>query len=219
MSGTLIYYKCMTPEFLKPHVIGVGTSGSTETELNIAQDSQNNEIILRVDLFPAGKLAQNDDITVVMNVVTEGPDPIYPPPPVPPPVTPWRRPDPLAFMVSDGDKAVGIQVRDTDEYHSIGPYQGISGRVGGQLTHIKYLRGGVEPVTSYPRRWPQLFEIILKPQSTWGACSTAIEGGHSFSTAFPFPLRIDSGLKLEVYRHRLIETYTINMIEVAVYIN
>lgn len=214
-SPTLLFYKCMTPDFLRPMTIGVKTDGSTDTELNIGSDDFDNEIILRVPLLQMGVLRDTDDITVAITAATEGPPPI---------VAPWNlqrafsiAPDPLAFMVSDGIVAVGMQVRDPREYHTIGPYQGIAGDVGPILKNIKYIGDTAEPIANYPRRWPQVFEIQMKPQSFWGSCSSAADEGHSFSARYPYNLTIGNGLTLEVYRHRNIEEYTINMIEVAVY--
>lgn len=204
MAHPLIYYKCMTPEFLKTEVRGVGTAGSDETELHIGKDTQDNEFILDVDLISRGKLKRGDDITVVINVAAEGPPP--------------QTYDPLAIMIGDGDRAMGVQLRDPSEYHTIGPYQGIAGDVGRMLTDITYLPSDEKNYThGQLQRWPQLFEIKLKPQSYWGVCSSAANGGISLSFTYPRELHIDEGIKLYLFRNKRTETYTINMIEVLIY--
>ena len=199
-----LYYKCMTPEFLRKEVEGVGTAGSDETELHIGQDGQDNEFILDVELIARRKLRSSDDITVVINVAAEDP--------------PSKVYDPLAIMIGAGDKAMGVQLRDPKEYNTIGPYQGIAGEVGKLLTDITYLPSDEKNYTyGQGQRWPQLFEIKLKPQSYWGVCSSAANGGISLSFTYPKRLPLDEGLKLYLFRNKRTATYTINMIEVIIY--
>ena len=204
----VIFYKCMTPTYLKSKVIGVGTSGSDDTELEIGQDSQNNEVILRQTLLNQhDKVSSCDDLTVAINMACEGPPPkVY---------------DPLSIMISDGRNAMGVQLRDPSEYHTIGPYQGIAGDDGRLLTNITELKS-TEKDAAYDyqhgqlQRWPQMFRILLKPNSYWGLCSSAANGGISLSYNYPKQLNVAFGLQLVLFRNKSTETYTINMIEVTV---
>ena len=198
----------MTPDFLKGTVEGVSTTGSSSTELEIGTDSQNYEIILRQQLLTSRQVKRNADITVKINVAAEGPPP--------------SKYDPLAIMIGDSFHVMGVQLRDPTEYHTIGPYQGIAGEDGYQLTNIKELKS-TEKETNYRpgewQRWPQMFNIILKPNSRppWGLCSSAANGGISLSYVYPRNLRLDQGLDLVLFRGKSTETYAINMIEVSIY--
>ena len=203
----VLFYKCMPPSYLQTKVIGVGTSGSDDTELEIGQDSQNNEVILRQTLLRRNEVHGGDDLTVAINLACEGPPPkVY---------------DPLSIMISDSRDAMGVQLRDPTEYHTIGPYQGIAGDDGRLLTNITELKS-TEKDAAYDyqhgqlQRWPQMFRILLKPNGYWGLCSSAANGGISLSFSYPKRLRVDDGLELVLFRNKSTETYTINMIEVTV---
>lgn len=198
----------MTPDFLAGTVQGVSTTGSSSTELDIGTDSQNYEIILRETLLTGRQVRRNADITVKINVAAEGPPP--------------SKYDPLAIMIGDSFSVMGVQLRDPTEYHTIGPYQGIAGEDGYQLTSIKELKSTEKEVNYRPgewQRWPQMFNIVLKPSARppWGLCSSAANGGISLSFAYPRNLRLDQGLDLVLFRGQSTETYTINMIEVSIY--
>ena len=194
----------MTPTFLKSKIVGiVDTTGTTETELKIGADSAAHEIILEVELLTSG-LQNDDDITVVINVATEGPPP--------------SKYDPLAIMITDGDNAMGIQLRDPTEYRTMGPYVGIAGEYGRQLTDIQINKS--DELNYKPgdwQRWPQSYQIQLKPNSYWGTCSSPAHGGISLSFVYPKRLRFRRQLSLVLYRGEKSENYTINMIEVSVY--
>ena len=198
---------CPQATYLKTKVIGVGTSGSDDTELEIGQNSQNNEEILCQTLLKGNNVGGVDDLTVAINLACEGPPPkVY---------------DPLSIMISDSRDAMGVQLRDPSEYHSMGPYQGIAGDDGRLLSNITTLKY-TEKDSAYdykPRdvqRWPQMFRILLKPNGYWGLCSSAANGGISLSFSYPKRLRVDDGLQLVLFRNKSTETSTFNMIEVTV---
>ena len=205
-TSPLIFYKCMPPDYLKKKVIGVETTGSDDTELAIGKDSQNMEIFLRDKLLPEFLLSRHEDITVTINVAAEGPKPSYY--------------DPMSIMIGDTETVMGVQLRDPSEYHTIGPYQGIAGDDGRQLTNITYLKS-TEKEIDYARerwqRWPQMFRIKLKPSSYWGLCSSAANGGISLSYSYPKALSLNNGLELVLFRNKSSEMYTINMIEVFIH--
>ncbi len=62
-----------------------------------------------------------------------------------------------------------------------------------------------------------MFRIKLKPSDLWGLCSSSANGGISLSYGYPNPLNLGDGLQLVLFRNKNTETYTINMIEVAIY--
>ena len=218
----LVYYKCMIPEYLKSKVQG-SSAGSDSTELEIPAGGQDHQLVLIEQLIPQNALLPTADITVTINVAAEGPPP--------------EKYDPLSICVADkpvGGTALGVQLRDPSEYHSIGPYQGITGKSGYALTAIQELKSTEKDAArDYQRgdlqRYPQYFTIKIKPNppspspqsflkmAPWGLCSSAANGGISLSHNYPTPLNPQDGLFLVLYRNKSTEAYTINMIEVTIY--
>ena len=219
-TGELLYYKCMTPEFLKSALTDQSLlqPGSGDTELKVGTDTVQFDSILDVTLL--AKKAKGDpardDLTVVINVAAEGPKPS------------WY--DPLAVCITDRKNVMGIQLRDPSEYKKagLGPYMGIFSPFGPSLGNPTIVQS-IEKEQDFKYeswlRWPQMFNIKLKPNPTgsgafghtWGLCSSAAAGGTSLSYTLGPTLDVDEQLDLVLYRNKKTETYTINMIEVAVY--
>ncbi|XP_064406542.1 uncharacterized protein LOC135351474 [Halichondria panicea] len=216
--GGLLYYKCMTPDFLKTTTTGVSTTGSNDTELKIGTDAAPFEAILHVPIFDKfkGNAVVPEDITVCINVAAEGPKANYY--------------DPMAVCVTDNQNVMGIQLRDPSEYKKagLGPYMAIYGGFGKTVVSPVIIQSN-ETEDNFKReswlRWPQMFNIKIKPNPSagtlgspaWGLCSSACAGGTSLSYIYPNKLDLKNGLQLVLYRNKTTETYTINMIEVAIY--
>ena len=208
----------MTPDFLKKTTVGVSTTGSNDTELKIGTDAAPFEAILHVPIFDKfeGDEAP-EDITVCINVAAEGPKASFY--------------DPMAVCITDNHHVMGIQLRDPSEYTKagLGPYMSIYGGFGRTIVDPVVTKSN-ETELDFERetwlRWPQMFNIKIKPNPSggvfggspaWGLCSSAVSGGTSLSYIYPNKLNLKHGLQLVLYRNKITETYTINMIEVAVY--
>ena len=220
MAGQLVYYKCMTPDFLKDKVFNKSlTAGSSDTELKIGQDDSTFEVILDVPILPERLPGDPDrtDLTVCISIAAEGPPPTYY--------------DPLSVCITDRQKVMGVQLRDPSEYagkEGLAPYMGVYGDFGRNLTNPKIIES-TEKEQNFHRnmwlRWPQMFNIKLKPNPAggvfglppWGLCSSAVAGGVSLSYSYPDKLDVDNRLDLVLYRYKPSETYIINMINVAIY--
>ena len=219
-TGELLYYKCMTPDFLKTALVDqhLLATGSGDTELKIGTDTAQYDAILDVPLLSPRTFGDPDrtNLTVCINIAAEGPKPSYY--------------DPLSVCITDRKNVIGIQLRDPSEYtkKDLGPYMGISGAFGPSLkgpTIVKSVEKEQDFRYESWLRWPQMFNIKLKPNPhaggvfghAWGLCSSAVAGGTSLSYTLGEKLDVDRRLDLILYRYRTTETYTINMIEVAVY--
>ena len=227
ISMALLYYKCMIPEYLKTRVnAAVSSTGSDSTELEIPTGGQDHQLILIDQLLAPGNTQLNNaDITVTINVAAEGP--------------PAEKYDPLSICIADkpvGGTAMGVQLRDPTEYHTIGPYQGISGTSGHILSAIQEHKSTEsDAARDYKhgdlQRYPQYFTIKIKPNppnptpqsflpmAPWGLCSSAANGGISLSHNYPTPINPQDGLFLVLYRNKSTESYTINMLEVTIYLD
>lgn len=227
----VIYHCVMTPQWLVNYAImddSVQISGRNEAslKLEVKADDQNFENILSVAVVGPQVLTDDADVTVRINIALEHSQPIPPASPPPRPI------DPLCVTIADGwsgrsgrtpAHALGFQIQDPINYRTTGPYQGIEGECGRVLggNHPPDIKiAGREPLSAQEFvRWPQLFQITLLPQWKWGSCYSAIAGGHTISTTFNNSLNLRDGLYLTLFRSQSTETYTINFIEVEVYLN
>ena len=219
MAGQLIYYKCMTPDFLKDKVYNQGiTAGSDATELEIGQDGSTYGVVLDVPLLAMKQAKDPDrsDLTIRISIATEGPK--------------ANNRDHLSVCVTDRKKVMGVQLRDPTEYKvdPCQPYMGIYGGFGRTLSNPDIIKSAETEQNlrwDSEARWPQMFNIMLKPNPAggvfglppWGLCSSAVNGGVSLSYGYPDKLDVDNRLDLILYRMKPSETYIINMIEVAIY--
>ena len=213
-TGELLYYKCMTPKYLEKFVDRLIEGGSDDIELKINPSGTEYRRLLSVQLLPQnfGPPQERDNLTIMINVAAEGPKPSYY--------------DPLSVCISDGRDVMGIQLRDPTEYtkKEFGPYMSMYGRDGYSLTNVVNKPSAEhEQNFNYEewRRWPQMFNIRIKPNpgqdQPWGLCSSSINGGVSLSFTYPRQLDVARPLSLNLFRYKSSESYTINMIEVAIY--
>jgi len=225
-----IYHSVMTPKWLLNNADLDNSvdlsSGQTQAslELKVKGDVENYDHILTVGLVAPNVLPARSDVIVKINIALEHSQPI--PPPSPPP----RPLDPLCVTIADGwptsDEdnayAFGFQIQDPTSYKRNGPYLGIEGKCaqifGGGKPDIKEV--GKEALKDQEFvRWPQLFQITLLPTDKWGSCYSAIAGGHTISTLFNNRVKVEKGLYLSLFRNISNEIYTINFIEVEIFLN
>ena len=72
-TPTLLYYKCMAAEYLKTAATVNTDPTSNAVELKFGQGLFDDEKLLRKSLLTANALQPGDDITVIINLSTEGP--------------------------------------------------------------------------------------------------------------------------------------------------
>ena len=203
----LLYHRFMTPNWLDKNAeFNCKREVVDDVRLTIGTDGRKYENIFKLSLIPAGFLKRKEDITVRMLVGIELPEPKPQPQP----------PDPLAFMLSDGSKAIGIQLRDpTRDYGTKGPYIGIEGNPGRGLDSVTEMAQGV--VTTTSRLNPDQFEIVIKPTQFWGSAYCAIDTGHKLCVTYFKELDLSKEIKLDLYRDEPNEVYSINYIELWIY--
>ena len=200
----LLYHRFMTPTWLDKNAeFNCKHEVEDDVRLTIGTDGRKYENILKLSLIPAGNLKPTEDITVRMLVGIELPEQT-------------SKPDPLAIMLSDGSKAIGIQLRDpTRDYRTKGPYIGIEGIPGRGLDSVREMAQGV--VTTTSRLNPDQFEIVIKPTQFWGSAFCAIDTGHKLCVTYFKDLDLSKEIKLDLYRDEPNEVYSINYIELWIY--
>lgn len=97
---TLLYHRFMTPNWLRDNATFNCETEGNDVRLTIKADTRKYENIFKVPLLASGFVPRGEDLTVRMHVGVELPEPAAP------------NRDPMAYMMSDGDYAVGIQLRD-----------------------------------------------------------------------------------------------------------
>jgi hypothetical protein len=133
--ANLIYYNMMTPNWLKDKSNKADWSKTAPTfedlRVKVGKDTLPYEKICKVPLIAGKDFAQTSkDITVRMNIGLELPDTKQ--------VTggnpdiidmPTKPTDPIIFMLTDGNKGMGMVIQDVSQQHDkLGPYYGIQGQ-------------------------------------------------------------------------------------------
>lgn len=223
----LVYTKHMTPKWLNNYrneFIDWNVDGIREkdTVLEIPGDNSDFERIVTIDLIDTDVTARTDVMVFKIRASLEHVSPL-----IEPRVRQPRIRDPLSIMISDGDRAVGVQIQDPEDYHTIGPYVGIEGDAGSILTNItrhdSQMKDSDKVPDSERRRWPQVFDIIIRVSNKRretecsASCYSAVRGGLAITSAFSNPLNARGPWSLELYRGEREETYNINYLDVQVF--
>ena len=194
----------MLPNWLRNNATWRSDYGGNDLNLVILPDASDWENILRVPLIPSGELSNLEDITVKMKVGVVLPEPD-------------KSRDPMSYMISDGDKSVGIQLLDPNhDYATLGPYRAVEG----ESARAKLRNPNVDvaaTVRSTSRNNPDQFELSFKPSELFGSAYCAIDDGHKIVAQYSDTLKLSQGLTFELYRFKSTERYTINYIEITVY--
>ena len=200
----LLYHRLMLPNWLRNNATWRSDYGGNDLNLVILPDASDWENILRVPLIPSGELSNLEDITVKMKVGVVLPEPD-------------KSRDPMSYMISDGDKSVGIQLLDPNhDYATLGPYRAVEGdSATAKLRNPKV--DVATTVTSTSKNNPDQFELSFKPSELFGSAYCAIDDGHKIVAQYADSLKLSQGLTFELYRFKSTESYTINYIEITVY--
>ena len=178
-------------------------------DLNLVMppDSVDWENIFKVVLIPKNVLDDDADIAVKMKVGVILPEPKKPR-------------DPMSYMISDGDYSIGVQLLDTNhDYSTKGPYKPVEGE--SQKRKLKVDTSDDYSnvlVSTTVQKNPDQFKMTFKPPETFGSAYCAIDDGHMIVAQYGDTLNLSKGLTFELYRYQT-ERYTINEIEIAVYLD
>ena len=178
-------------------------------DLNLVMppDSVDWENIFKVVLIPKNVLDDDADIAVKMKVGVILPEPKKPR-------------DPMSYMISDGDYSIGVQLLDPNhDYSTKGPYKPVEGE--SQKRKLKVDTSDDYSnvlVSTTVQKNPDQFKMTFKPSETFGSAYCAIDDGHMIVAQYGDTLNLSKGLTFELYRYQT-ERYTINYIEIAVYLD
>ena len=177
--------------------------------LAISSDTKQYENIFKMGLIGPDILKRKEDITVRMKVGVILPEPSQP----------AAVPDPISFMITDGERGIGMTLMDPrSDYDDTGPYRSVEGNVEGRVLDPDQAAPSVSQSTN-TRVNPDQFEMNFLPSETFGTAYCALDDGHKFVATYSRALKLNQGLNLELYRKEPEEEYTINYIEVGVYRN
>lgn len=216
-NGEMLYYKCMTPAYLRTRAVSLNIDGSDDTELKIGPDDTQYESLLHVPILGKAKDAlERSDITVCINIATEG--------------AAVNCYDPLSVCITDHLNVMGVQLQDMSEYQKpdIGPYLGMYGQFGRTLLNPTVIKSSEKEknfINATWVRWPQTFNIKIKPNPkgdvfgapAWGSCNSSTGGGVSLSYVYPNKLDMERPLDLVLYRYKADKSYVIHSIEVIIF--
>ena len=170
-------------------------------------DSVDWENIFKVVLIPKNVLDDDADIAVKMKVGVILPEPKKPH-------------DPMSYMISDGDYSIGVQLLDPNhDYTTKGPYKPVEGE--SQKRKLKVDTSDDYSnvlVSTTVQKNPDQFKMTFKPSETFRSAYCAIDDGHMIVAQYGDTLNLSKGLTFELYRYQT-ERYTINEIEIAVYLD
>ena len=206
----LLFHRLMLPQWLRESKAVEWSCGalnegqSDELKLVIKQDSSDWENIFRILLIPKCVLADEADITLKMKVGVVLPEP-------------EQKRDPMPCMISDGNRAFGIQLLDPNhDYAKSGPYRALEGESARNLLRSpKVYDTGTVPTNT--RNNPDQFELSFKPSESFGSAFCAVDDGHKITALYSDVLELSKGLWFELNRFKSTERYTINYIEITVY--
>ena len=170
-------------------------------------DSVDWENIFKVVLIPKNVLDDDADNAVKMKVGVILPEPKKPH-------------DPMSYMISNGDFSIGVQLLDPNhDYTTKGAYKPVEGE--SQKRKLKVDTSDDYSnvlVSTTVQKNPDQFKMTFKPSETFGSAYCAIDDGHMIVAQYGDTLNLSKGLTFELYRYQT-ERYTINEIEIAVYLD
>ncbi|KAL9983551.1 hypothetical protein ACROYT_G005740 [Oculina patagonica] len=104
------------------------------------------------------------------------------------------------------------------DYGSSGPYRAVEG----DSAKAKLRNPNVDvaaTVTTGSRNNPDQFELTFKPSEMFGSAYCAIDDGHKIVAQYSDSLKLSQGLTFEMYRFESVERYTVNYIDITVYMD
>jgi len=118
-----------------------------------------------------------------------------------------------SFVISDGDRFVGMLTLDKNNYPSSAPCFGIEGSSGNTMTHRHTDATLPKPSETY---YPGRFEFQLSLSDRWGTCFVPLDGGFSREMVYQYKLNQNNGLFLEIYGDDAQEKEGIKYIELSI---
>ena len=118
-----------------------------------------------------------------------------------------------SFVVSDGNRYIGVQTTDKNNYKDHAPCLGIEGASGPTWTD-RY-RNALLPKPS-ETFFPGRFENQLSLSDRWGTCFVPLDGGFSREMIYQHNLNPSHGLFLEIYGDEAQEKEGIKYIEMTI---
>jgi len=223
----LLYYNMMTPAWLsdprnRADWRRANNKKFEDLRVVVGPDTMPYEKVCSIPLISGSffaKAPENRDITVRIQVGLELPDTMevvdgrttaidMPKKPV----------DPLAILVTDGNKAIGVVLQDILNDHEIGgPYYAIQGDVGPTALSNVSTNIGQQLTRTSAKNNPDEYRITLKPGEYWGEAYSAIDGGHKSLFYFNKTINLTNGLNLQICRIDPEGTFKINYLEVSVF--
>ena len=101
-----------------------------------------------------------------------------------------------SFVISDGDRFIGMITNDKNDYGSSAPCYGTERGSGKTMTRHTEDTALPKPSESY---YPGRFEIQLSLSDRWGTCFVPLDGGFSREMVYQYKLNPNNGLFLEIY--------------------
>jgi len=118
------------------------------------------------------------------------------------------------FVISDGVRGVGFEMRDETSGHHC---RGIEGLMGDTLSSRSISSGVLNTVSL--STFPEEFVITLAPSQRWGSCYYAVSNGVISPASYSRYLYLDQELSIEVYAESTSERYLFNYIIVEIHEN
>ena len=118
-----------------------------------------------------------------------------------------------SFVISDGDRFIGMLTIDKKDYASAAPCIGIEGQGGTTMTGHS---DAFLPKPSERSYYPGRFEVQLSLSDRWGTCFVPLDGGFSREMVYQYKLNPNNGLSLEIYGNDAQEKEGIKYIELSI---
>ena len=115
----------------------------------------------------------------------------------------------MSYMITDGDFAMGLDPNQDNAPY--GPYRAVEGDVAKTKSRNPNTDVASTVSTSSTNK-PDQFEIQIKPSEAWGLAYCAVDDGHKIAVRYSDCLKLNKGLKLELYRYRSTERHTIHYV-------
>ncbi|XP_068704958.1 uncharacterized protein [Montipora foliosa] len=183
--GNVIYHEIMTPSWLEAHASYMSNARTlTSKQLTFNPIPEKQAALLKVPLISSGVIKVSTPLTaeiVVANNISIGKSEY----------------SNIRYVVSDGEKFVGIQTFGKNLYDSYPPCSGVEGVSGATATDLQWTGRSSKPSDSF---YPGRFVFTLKLNERWGSCYTAHDGGFTKTVGYSKRLTLSKGLTLEVYK-------------------
>ncbi len=119
-----------------------------------------------------------------------------------------------SFVISDGNRYIGMVTNDKLSLSVAAPCMGTEGSSGKTIASQR--NDGFLPKPSETQYYPGRFEIQLSLSDRWGTCFVPLDGGFSREMVYQNKLNPLNGLFLEIYGNDAKEKEGIKYIELSI---